>query len=491
MDAHGSSPLGSAAASPERRIAELTILYEVSRALQRTVDEEKSLRIILAGVTAGRGLGFNRAFVLLTDSNDEWLEGRLAMGPSSPEDAARIWREMRDRHQTLEELLNSIDHSETQKDATVNEIVTRFRIRFSEGENSLLRVLRSHEACLAQDGWIGHLGSRIEPQFLEILGTSSFALAPLYLADEDLGLLLADNAITGAPIELANLRMLQIFAQEASAAIENTRFYRELAEKVILREKANQTLRESQEHLLRSERLSTIGKMAALLAHEIRTPLVSIGGFARKMLRSTPMEDLRREEMQIIVSEATHLERLVDEVLGFSRIAHPVFKPVDIASLIRSVIIALQEEIEKSAVKPVTAIEPTLPFIEADESQLRQALMNLVTNALDAMTAGGTLSITACRDGSYIEIGVSDTGIGICPENWDRLFSPFFTTKVTGTGLGLAVVSQVIHNHRGSLRFDSIPNRGTTFYIRLALRQEDAPAAPAPANIATSQEAHL
>jgi signal transduction histidine kinase len=488
MDAHGSSQLGSAAASPERRIAELTILYEVSRALQKTVDEEKALRIILAGVTAGRGLGFNRAFVLLADSNDEWLEGRLAMGPSSPEDAARIWRAMREKHQTLEELLNSIDHSEAQKDVAVNEIVARIGIRLSDGENSLLRVMRSHEACLAEDGWISHLGSRMEMQLLEILGTRSFALAPLYLADRDLGLLIADNAITRVPIELANLRMLQIFAQAASAAIENTRLFQVLTEKIILREKINQTLRESQDRLLRSERLSTIGKMAALLAHEIRTPLVSIGGFARKMLRSTPMEDPRREEMQIIVSEVMHLERLVDEVLGFSRIAHPEFKPVDIASLIRSVIIALQDEIEKNAVKTVTAIEPTLPFVEADESQLRQALMNLVTNALDAMTAGGTLSITACRDGSVIEIGVSDTGIGICPENWDRLFSPFFTTKVTGTGLGLAVVSQVIHNHRGSLRFNSIPNRGTTFYLRLALHQEDA---PAPANIVTSQEAHL
>jgi signal transduction histidine kinase len=491
MDAHHSSQLGSTTASSERRIAELTILYEVSHALQKTVDEQKILRIILAGVTAGRGLGFNRAFVLLADSNDEWLEGRLAMGPSSPEDAARIWREMRERHQTLEELLNSIDRSEAQKDVAVNDIAAQFRIRLSDGENSLLRVLRSHEACLVQDGLIGHLGSRMEKQLLEILGNGNLALAPLYLADRDLGLLIADNAITRAPIELAHLRMLQIFAQAASAAIENARLFQVLTEKIILREKINQTLRESQDHLLRSERLSTIGKMAALLAHEIRTPLVSIGGFARKLLRSAPMEDPRREEMQIIVSEVTHLERLVDEVLSFSRIAHPEFKPVDVASLIRSVMTALQDEIEKNAVKAVTTIEPALPSVEADESQLRQALLNLVTNALDAMTAGGTLSITACRDGSYIEIGVSDTGIGICPENWDRLFSPFFTTKVTGTGLGLAVVSQVIHNHRGSLRFDSIPDRGTAFYIRLALHPMDGPAAPAPENIATSQEARL
>jgi len=351
--------------------------------------------------------------------------------------------------------------------------------------------MHSHQACLAHDGWIGYLGSRIEKQFLEILGTGSFALAPLYLADRDLGLLLADNAITKVPIELANLRTLQIFAQAASAAIENTRLYEELAAKVILREKTNLTLRESQDHLLRSVRLSTIGKMAALLAHEIRTPLVSIGGFARKMLRSTPLEDPRREEMQIIVSEVTHLERLVDEVLSFSRIAHPEYKPVDIASLIQSVIIALQDEIEKNAVKPIIDIESSLPLVEVDESQLRQALLNLVTNALDAMTGGGTLTIKACRDGSCIEIALSDTGIGICPENWDRLFSPFFTTKVTGTGLGLAVVSQVIHNHRGSLRFDSIPNRGTTFYIRLALHQEDAPVAPVPANVETSQETRI
>jgi signal transduction histidine kinase len=105
-----------------------------------------------------------------------------------------------------------------------------------------------------------------------------------------------------------------------------------------------------------------------------------------------------------------------------------------------------------------------------DKFQLRQALINLIANALDAMPSGGTLTLTTIRDGDYLEIGIADTGVGIAQEHWNKLFAPFFTTKASGTGLGLAIVSHVIENHKGSLRFESAAGQGTSFYIRLAIR---------------------
>jgi hypothetical protein len=315
-------------------------------------------------------------------------------------------------------------------------------------------------------------GLPVEERLTELLGIDSFAVAPLYLADRELGVLIADNAITRAPIDVTNLRLLQVYAQAASSAIQNTRLYRELMEKIVVGEQVNLTLRESQHHLLQAERLSTIGKMAALLAHEIRTPLVSIGGFARRMLRSAPPEDPRREEMGIIVSEVHRLEKLVDEVLGYSRISKPEYKPTDINGLIRSVMITMQEELQKGSIRPELDLDSRLPRAEADEALLRQALMNLVSNAIEAMPTGGTLTLATSFDEKYFEIEVTDTGVGINREHWDKLFTPFFTTKTTGTGLGLAIVSQVIENHKGSLRFESIPMKGTSFHIRLALHPE-------------------
>ena len=247
-----------------------------------------------------------------------------------------------------------------------------------------------------------------------------------------------------------------------------------MMEKIAIGEQVNLSLQESQFHLLQAERLSTIGKMAALLAHEIRTPLVSIGGFARRMLRSTPPDDPRHEEMEIIVSEVRRLEKLVDEVLVYSRISKPEYKPTDINVLVQSVMITMRGELQKNSVRVKLDLDSGLPAAETDEAQLRQALFNLVTNALEAMPSGGILELTTRFDEKYLEIGVADTGVGINKENWDRLFTPFFTTKSTGTGLGLAIVSQVVDNHNGSLRFESIPGQGTSFHIRLALHPDRA-----------------
>jgi signal transduction histidine kinase len=467
----------------ERRVAELTILYEVSCALQKTLDEERALNTILVGVTSGRGLGFNRAFILLIDSKEEWLEGRLAVGPSSPEEASRIWQELREKHQTLGEILRSLDESGIRKDLKVNEIISKFKISLADSNNSLIKIMRSREASLAgEDGFLPQ-NLPVDSRISELLGASNFAVAPLYLAARDLGLLIADNAITQAPIDIRNLRLLQIYAQEASTAIQNTRFCKELREKIELLQSANQALRESQEQLLRSERLSTIGQMSALLAHEIRTPLVSIGGFARRLMREIPPDDPRREEMEVIYSEVGHLERLVGEVLGCSKVSKAERRSINPNALIRGIMITMKEEIEKRSIRTVFNLCPEIPEIEVNEPQLRQALMNLVANAIDAMPTGGALTFDTIADNNYIEIGVSDTGMGIKQEHWNKLFMPFFTTKARGTGLGLAIVSQVVDNHNGSLRFESIPGQGTSFFIRLAVHPDKSSEANQSPNI--------
>jgi len=472
----------------ERRLVELTILYEVGRALQATLDEEKALYTILVGVTAGRGLAFNRAFILLVDPEQERLRGEIAIGPSSPEEAAAIWHELREKHQTLGDLLRAVDRSTVRKDLRVNEIVAQISIPLQASAHPLIRIMQSHEASLAQGGVFQPHGLPVDESLAQLLGANAFAVAPLYLADENLGLLLADNAITGAPIDPPRLKMLQIYAQEASASLENTRLYRELMNRIEACENANRVLRESQYFQLQAERLSTIGRMAATLAHEIRTPLVSIGGFARRLLRSTAADDPRREEMQIIVAEVSRLERLVEEVLGYSKISKPECSLTDINDLILSVLLTMQTEFERASVRLVHELDPGLPKASVDQAQLRQALMNLIANSLEAMPSGGTLTVSTTFETDFLEIGISDTGIGIAEENWHRVFTPFFTTKASGTGLGLPVVSQIIDNHNGSLRFESSRGRGTSFHVRLAFDPGRHVATADPPSIAPSQE---
>jgi len=457
------------ALSLESRVAELSILYEVSRALQKTLSQRKALYTVLVGVTAGSGLGFNRAFILLADGKERALKGRLAVGPGSPEEALKTWSDVHHRHSSLSELLGALDDSSIGRDRRVNEIVSQFQISLEQEEHPLIRIMRSHEVSRVERRICQPHGFAMDDRTLALLGTEEFAVAPLFLAQRDLGLLVADNFITHKTITNSSLRLLQIFAQEASAAIENTLLYQELLEQVRLQERANEALRTNQERLIRAERLSTMGKMAALLAHEIRTPLVSIGGFARRLLRACAHDDPRREEMEIIVSEVSRLEQLVSEVLGYTRIAKPSRAVCDVNALVESVANNMQEEIRRCRVDVVLELAPGLQTASLDEGQVRQALMNLIHNSLDAMPGGGLLRLSTAADAGFLEIGVHDTGSGVPKEHWNRLFAPFFTTKSSGTGLGLVIVSQVVDNHQGSIRFESTVGSGTSFYLRLPL----------------------
>jgi signal transduction histidine kinase len=174
----------------------------------------------------------------------------------------------------------------------------------------------------------------------------------------------------------------------------------------------------------------------------------------------------------------SRLERLVEEVLAYRRIMKPDFRAADLNALIRIVIDTMQDEMRRNSVQCVLRLKSDLPAAWIDELQVRQTLMNLTSNALDAMPKGGTLTIATTGDANFLEIEVSDTGIGIPRQNWGKLFKPFFTTKTTGTGLGLAIVSQVVEAHQGSLRFQSLPGEGTSFYVRLAIRSQGGAAPP-------------
>jgi signal transduction histidine kinase len=192
--------------------------------------------------------------------------------------------------------------------------------------------------------------------------------------------------------------------------------------------------------------------------------------------------------MDIIVSEVARLERLVEEVLGYSKITKPEYESTDVNELVRIVIATIRRGMEKDDIRIVLELDPDLPPAGLDRSQLQQALMNLITNAMDAMPSGGTLTIGSKRDNDFFEIRVADTGVGIPREHWSKMFTPFYTTKTTGSGLGLAIVAQVVENHRGALRFESTPGQGTCFYIRLAIHPQGHTPALSPLRVALPQE---
>jgi hypothetical protein len=458
----------------ERRVAQLSIIREIAEALQSAMGLNEILRTILVGATAGEGLRFNRAFLLLADDKRGELRGKVAIGPSDPEEAHRIWDELSRSKAGLRKLLREYEPFVERTSSRVNEIVRGITARLADRDNFLIGSLHAPSTVRVQGGREMPDGRPVSSQLLQRLGVGDFVAVPLVAEGKPVGLLLADNAITGRPIEEDDVGVLELLGMQAGLAIERARLIGELETQVASLEKATQEIRENQERLLRTERLSAVGEMAARVVHEIRNPLVAIGGFARSLLREVPPQDTKRESIQIIVDEVRRLETIVREVLDYSRPAVPRIGRVDLAQLATEALDLLRWEVDDAGVVGRVDAESGLAPAAADRNQMFQALVNVMRNAVHAMPHGGTLTLRVREVPGGIELAVEDTGIGIPADVRGRIFEPFFTTKATGSGLGLTIASQIIADHRGEIHVDSQVGSGTTVYLRLPAAQEES-----------------
>jgi PAS domain S-box-containing protein len=440
-----------------RRFAQQTVLREIGEALQSAVELEETLRRILVGATAGQGLRFNRAFLLLVDESAGELRGRLAIGPSDPEEANRIWSALARTNPSLKNLLHRYQPVVEPDSARVNQIVHHLSAPLTDPDAFLVRCLRGRRTVRVLDGVEVGEEAPVEGALLELLGVRSFVAVPLRTEMSPVGLLLADNAITGRPIEDEDVEDLELLAIQAGLAIERARLI--------------DALRHNQEKMLQSERLTVIGQMAARVAHEIRNPLVAIGGFARSLLRDAAPEDARREALEIIVSEVRRLEAIVREVLDFTKPSPPDLRPLDLRRVADELLELMHMEIADADVTASVEAPADLTPALGDRDRIFQALVNVVRNALHAMPGGGRLTLRLTALDERVELAVEDTGVGMPPEVVARVGEPFFTTKSAGSGLGLTIAAQIVRDHGGEIVVESEVGAGTTLRIRLPRAQ--------------------
>ncbi len=455
--------------SLQQRVVELSMVNEISEALLSSNDLAELLGIILVGVTASQGLGFNRAFILFVDEESGHLAGEYAMGPSNAEEAGMIWRYLEEKNESLRELLAGYRSGVGGRDFQVNRVVRSIRIPLSDAGNPLVRCVYERTAMNLKDG-VRRGG--LPGCLAEALGTDTMAIVPMVCEQGTVGLLLADNLINGAPVREESFRMLQVFANLASQVVERNRLYSSLEARVAELGRAYRELEENRDRLVRAERLSAVGQVAAEVAHEIRNPLVSIGGFARSLSRDLGDGDGRGEKVRIILEEVERLERYLNDTLTFLRASPPGFRLTDPNRLVRECLHMIGGEIARGKVSVVEELNGDVPEVELDRDQIRQVLLNLFRNACEAMPGGGTLTVATKADESSVTITVGDTGIGIDEREAEKLFNPFYTTKSTGSGLGLAISSQIISNHDGSIRLDGGRDRGAVFHVTLPVSRQ-------------------
>ncbi len=232
-------------------------------------------------------------------------------------------------------------------------------------------------------------------------------------------------------------------------------------------------IRDLQERVRRSERLASLGRLAAGVAHEIRNPLSSIRGFAQFFMHRLKGQEKEEEYASIMVREVDRLNRVITELLDFARPREPHREAHSLEQILGHTLKLLEPEMAKKQIAIERVYEDGLPPVRVDRDRLSQAFLNLLLNSLESMEDGGKIRIGLKRERGggqeSLKVTISDTGRGIPREDLGKVFEPFFSTKRKGTGLGLAIVHQIVESHRGEITVDSRAGEGTTFQITLPM----------------------
>jgi nitrogen fixation/metabolism regulation signal transduction histidine kinase len=233
-------------------------------------------------------------------------------------------------------------------------------------------------------------------------------------------------------------------------------------------------LLDQRERLVQTERVAAWRELARRLAHELKNPLFPLQLTVENLLRSRQQspeqfEEIFQESSATLLAEIANLRTVIGRFSDFARMPQPQLQLIDLNDIARGVMNLFQAQCG-ATMECKLELADGLPKIEADPELLHRAISNLVLNAMDAMPQGGILSIVSRRQGEYLFLSVADTGTGLTPEECERIFTPYYTSKTHGTGLGLAIVQSVISDHHGRVSVKSKPGGGTTFTIELPLR---------------------
>ena len=236
----------------------------------------------------------------------------------------------------------------------------------------------------------------------------------------------------------------------------------------------NRDLQDSFEQIKRADRLAAIGQLSASLAHEIRNPLASIDGATNLIESEQTPREMRLASLAIIRKEVQRLNRLLTNLLDFARPRKPEFQPVDAGRLFEATIALVNHTAQQKGITLRKDVPAGVPPFQCDPEQIKQVILNLTINAVQAMNAPGEIVLAARRLDAAVLISVKDQGPGVKDEDLDKIFNPFYTTKNTGTGLGLSVVHQIVHQHGGEVAALRNPEGGMTFTLTIPTQHRRA-----------------
>jgi len=409
----------------ERRVKELNILSNVGKSVTALLDTEQLLnRIVEAALYV---TGAEEGSLLLIDKNS----GDLYMR------AARNLGE---------------------------KFARGFRVKVQD-------TIAGHVVKTGEPYWTSSSDQRLKVKTDYLV--KSLAYIPLKLGSTVIGVLLVANKVSDRPFTKNDVYLLSALADYAAISIEKARLYgavKSFSEELERRvEERTRELRAARDQLVQSEKLASIGQLAAGVAHEINNPIGVILGFAQVLLKRIPEDDPMYNPLSTIEREGLRCKRIVQGLLDFARQGRPSPSRININDVLEAACDLMEHQANSNQVRVIKAYAPDLPDVLGDANQLQQVFFNIVLNAYHAMPSGGELRITSRTVGDQVQAIFSDTGVGISKENLKRIFDPFFTTKEVGqgTGLGLSISYGIVEQHGGTIEVSSKKGAGATFVVTL------------------------
>ena len=242
-------------------------------------------------------------------------------------------------------------------------------------------------------------------------------------------------------------------------------------QELMARIKSLLALRTSHEKRVTEEKLGALGQMAEGVAHEVRNPMVTIGGFARRIRDKLPEGDHLREYADHIIKEVERLETMVEEIVKFKTLMISPYEPVDLRELADAALGDMAKTLADGRIEVARRYAPYVPLVQGDRGNLRLALINVIHNAEEAMPSGGTLTVAIGDEGNRVSVEIADTGRGIPKAELPNIFDPFYTSKMAGAGMGLTMVHRIVTRHGGDVDVTSELGNGTRVTIRLPVKQ--------------------
>jgi len=428
---------------------EMMLLSIISQSFFQPFSLEDNLLVILTALTSGSGVGFNRAMLFLKQGDR--LKGEMWLGPRSAEEAGFIWEVLSTPGIGYVEI---IEHNRALVSKNEDTLSGRLKgLVYTVDENSSL--IPAYAACRKEIFLVREATSEplVDKRFLDVIQVDEFLCIPLLARDEVLGEIVLDNAITRTPITSSDIKLAGLCGLIAGNYIYSTTLHRKL---------------------LDMEKMAAMGEMAMFVTHQLRNPIVAIGGFTDQLLKPDVPEEKKLRNLTIIRDEVRRLEDIIFQMGHFLKVSlkEPVY--FDPGPVLAGVFDSPEVQTKSQGYVLNVKLEPCLPQILCDPTSFGEVVRNLLDNAFEATLPGGMVTVRGYRKNSgWFVLSIRDTGKGISNPDKDQLFRPFFSTKEKGMGLGLPFTKRVMDTCDGKIEVQSRVGKGALFKLIFLCREKE------------------